>query len=305
MEVLKIENLSKKFGTQKVLDEISFSVKEGSIFGFIGQNGAGKTTTMRMILGLLKKDSGEILVMDEKVHFGETKTNRNIGYLPDVPEFYGYMSAKEYLGLCGEITDMPKDRIKERTEEMLELVGLENSKKKIRSYSRGMKQRLGIAQALLNEPKLLICDEPTSALDPKGRKEILDILQKVKGKSTVIFSTHILSDVERICDEVAVLHGGKIVLQGTLSEIRSKHRKEGLVIEFMTGKEKETFLREEKMAGYRTEANENGTGVVLHGLDLEKMQLDVYEALLRLKMAAVKIEVMEPTMENLFLEVVK
>ena len=305
MEVLKIENLSKKFGTQKVLDEISFSVKEGSIFGFIGQNGAGKTTTMRMILGLLKKDSGDILVMDEKVHFGETKTNRNIGYLPDVPEFYGYMSAKEYLGLCGEITDMPKDRIKERTEELLELVGLENSKKKIRSYSRGMKQRLGIAQALLNEPKLLICDEPTSALDPKGRKEILDILQKVKGKSTVIFSTHILSDVERICDEVAVLHGGKIVLQGTLSEIRSKHRKEGLVIEFMTGKEKETFLREEKMAGYRTEANENGTGVVLHGLDLEKMQLDVYEALLRLKMTTVKIEVMEPTMENLFLEVVK
>lgn len=305
MEVLKIENLSKKFGTQKVLDEISFSVKEGSIFGFIGQNGAGKTTTMRMILGLLKKDSGEILVLDEKVHFGETKTNRNIGYLPDVPEFYGYMSAKEYLGLCGEITDMPKDRIKERTDELLELVGLENNKKKIRSYSRGMKQRLGIAQALLNEPKLLICDEPTSALDPKGRKEILDILQKVKGKSTVIFSTHILSDVERICDEVAVLHGGKIVLQGTLSELRSKHRKEGLVIEFMTGKEKESFLIEEKMAGYRNEAKENGTGVILYGPNLEKMQLDVYEVLLRLKMAAVKIEVMEPTMENLFLEVVK
>ena len=305
MEVLKIENLSKKFGTQKVLDEISFSVKEGSIFGFIGQNGAGKTTTMRMILGLLKKDSGEILVLDEKVHFGETKTNRNIGYLPDVPEFYGYMSAKEYLGLCGEITDMPKDRIKERTDELLELVGLENNKKKIRSYSRGMKQRLGIAQALLNEPKLLICDEPTSALDPKGRKEILDILQKVKGKSTVIFSTHILSDVERICDEVAVLHGGKIVLQGTLSELRSKHRKEGLVLEFMTGKEKETFLKEEKMAGYRNEAKENGTGVILYGPDLEKMQLDVYGALLRLKLTTVKIEVVEPTMENLFLEVVK
>jgi len=305
VEVLNIENLSKKFGAQKVLDEISFSVKEGSIYGFIGQNGAGKTTTMRMILGLLKKDSGEILVMDEKVHFGETKTNRNIGYLPDVPEFYGYMSAKEYLGLCGEITDMPKDRIKERTEELLELVGLENNKKKIRSYSRGMKQRLGIAQALLNEPKLLICDEPTSALDPKGRKEILDILQKVKGKSTVIFSTHILSDVERICDEVAVLHGGKIVLQGTLSELRSKHRKEGLVLEFMTGKEKETFLKEEKMAGYRNEAKENGTGVILYGPDLEKMQLDVYGALLRLKLTTVKIEVVEPTMENLFLEVVK
>ena len=305
MEVLKIESLSKKFGSQKVLDEISFSVREGSIFGFIGQNGAGKTTTMKMILGLLKKDAGEIFVAGEKVHFGETKTNRYIGYLPDVPEFYGYMSAKEYMALCGEITGMPKEKIRERTEELLRLVGLENSRKKIRSYSRGMKQRLGIAQALLNEPKLLICDEPTSALDPKGRKEILDILYKVKGKSTVIFSTHILSDVERICDEVAVLHGGKIVLEGTLSELRMRHRKEGLMLEFMNGQEKETFLMHEKVAGYRNEARENGTGVILFGPDLNKMQLDVYGTLVELKMTAVKIEVLEPTMENLFLEVVQ
>src|SRR5690606_9111798 len=144
---------------------------------------------------------------------------------PDVPEFYGYMDPMEYLKLCGEIAGLTKSQIKSRSEELLELVGLkEHRKKKIGGFSRGMKQRLGIAQALLNEPKLLICDEPTSALDPIGRKEILDILQKVKGKTTVIFSTHILSDVERICDEVAVLHGGNIVLQGSLSELRSKHR---------------------------------------------------------------------------------
>ena len=305
MDILRIEGLSKSFGSQSVLDGISFSVKAGSIFGFIGQNGAGKTTTMKIILGLLKKDGGEIFVAGEKVSFGETRTNRNIGYLPDVPEFYGYLTAQEYLNLCGEVTDMAKEKIKERSKELLQLVGLAENRKKIRSYSRGMKQRLGIAQALLNEPKLLICDEPTSALDPKGRKEILDILQAIKGESTIIFSTHILSDVERICDEVAVLHEGSIVLEGTLSELRSKHRKEGLVMEFLTGKDKALFLAEEALKSYRTEVGENGTGLNLYGQDVEMMQLKVYEILLKLKMTAVKIEVMEPTMENLFLEVVK
>ena len=196
MEVLKIEGLKKAFGSSEVIKGIDLSVTEGKIFGFIGQNGAGKTTTMKMILGLLEKDQGEIYVCGEPVKYGETRTNRYIGYLPDVPEFYSYMTPMEYLSLCGEITGMEKEKIKKRSEELLSLVGLPISKKRIGTFSRGMKQRLGIAQALLNEPKLLICDEPTSALDPMGRMEILRILQSVKGKTTVIFSTHILSDVE-------------------------------------------------------------------------------------------------------------
>lgn len=212
MGILEIRNISKSFGDNKVLDGLSFSVPENSIFGFVGQNGAGKTTTMKMILGLLKADSGSISVCGEKVSFGQTKTNRDIGYLPDVPEFYSYMRPKEYLKLCGEITGLPNEKIKARSEELLTLVGLQGINKKIGGFSRGMKQRLGIAQALLNEPRLLICDEPTSALDPLGRKEILDILQQVKGKTTVIFSTRILSDVERVCDQVAVLHKGKLAL---------------------------------------------------------------------------------------------
>lgn len=305
MDILRIEGLSKSFGAQKVLDGISFSVKEGSIFGFIGQNGAGKTTTMKLILGLLRKDSGEIYVAGEKVSFGETRTNRNIGYLPDVPEFYRYLSAREYLELCGEVTDMPKEKIRVRSKELLRLVGLEDNRKKIRGYSRGMKQRLGIAQALLNEPKLLICDEPTSALDHKGRKEILDILQAIKGESTIIFSTHILSDVERICDEVAVLHEGGIVLNGTLSELKSNHRKEGLAVEFLTAKDQGLFLDEVEIKRFRHEVKGNGEGVILYGQNVEKIQLVVLETLLKLSMTAVKIEVIEPTMENLFLEVVQ
>lgn len=239
--MLKIENLSKTFGTHKVLDGISFSVPEGSIFGFIGANGAGKTTTMKLILGLLAPDGGNIYVCDERVSFGSSKTNRHIGYLPDVPEYYSYMHPREYLKLCGEITGMNASTIKARSDELLQLVGL-TTNKKIGSFSRGMKQRLGVAQALLNEPKLLICDEPTSALDPVGRKEIIDILRKIKGKTTVIFSTHILSDVERICDSAAVLNKGKIVLNGSLNELKTRHGDSDTTIHFKTAADREKFL---------------------------------------------------------------
>lgn len=176
---------------------------------------------MKMILGFLKKDEGSIKVFGEEVSFGQSKTNRFIGYLPDVPEFYGYMTAKEYLNLCGAITGLSKNEIKNKSVELLELVGLRDVNKRISVYSRGMKQRLGIAQALLNSPKLLICDEPTSALDPLGRKEILDIILKIKDSTTVIFSTHILSDVEAICDHVVVLDKGKNVLEGSIDELKN------------------------------------------------------------------------------------
>lgn len=232
MAILKIKGLKKRFGSHAVIDDLDLSVPEQSVFGFIGPNGAGKTTTMKMVLGLLKPDEGSIEVCGEAVSYGETKTNRHLGYLPDVPEYYGYMKPREYLHLCGTITGMNKEAIKERSAELLDLVGLADADRKIAGFSRGMKQRLGIAQALLNEPQLLICDEPTSALDPVGRKEILDILLAVRKKTTVIFSTHILSDVERICDHVAVLHEGKIQLAGTLAEIKARHTHNGYLIEF-------------------------------------------------------------------------
>ena len=203
MDMLHIADLHKRFGDKEVLKGLNLSVKEHSIFGFIGKNGAGKTTTMKTVLGLLRADAGEINVGGKKVVYGQTATNHYIGYLPDVPEFYPFMTASEYLCFCGEIAGMEKLQIKKRSQELLELVGLGNEVHRIKGFSRGMKQRLGIAQALLNRPKLLICDEPTSALDPVGRKEILGILQAVRDQTTVLLSTHILSDVERICTDIA------------------------------------------------------------------------------------------------------
>lgn len=218
MNVLTIKNLHKSFNGKAVIDDLSLTVEAHSIYGFIGNNGTGKTTTMKMILGLLKPDSGMISVCGEPVEFGNTATNRHIGYLPDVPEFYSYMNAEEYLKLCAEITNINKKERQSRIEALLELVGLAGESSKIKTYSRGMKQRLGIAQALINKPRLLICDEPTSALDPKGRVEILNILKQITKETTVIFSTHILTDVERICDKAGILHNGEVVREIDLTE---------------------------------------------------------------------------------------
>jgi ABC-2 type transport system ATP-binding protein len=296
MDVLSIKNLSKSFGKEKVIDGLAFSVPEGSIFGFIGKNGAGKTTTMKMALGLLPSDGGEIEVCGERVSFGQTQTNRHIGYLPDVPEFYGFMRPKEYLSLCGEITGMGAAKIKARSIELLSLVGLSGANKKISGFSRGMKQRLGIAQALLNEPRLLICDEPTSALDPVGRKEILDILRQLKGKTTVVFSTHILSDVERICDRIVVLNKGKAALSGTLAELRAKRRTDSLVVEFATAEEKAQF------AALIEPAEQTETTATFHASSLRETQARVMEILLQSGLLPLKLEVAEATIENLFLE---
>ncbi len=221
MDMLTLDDVKIGFNDRQVLKGVSFSVPENTVFGFVGQNGAGKTTTMKIILGLLKADYGTVKVNGQTVTSGQNKTNRFIGYLPDVPEFYSYMTPSEYLNFCGQITRMSPSAIKKKSEELLELCGLSGEKHRIKGFSRGMKQRLGIAQALLNEPKLLICDEPTSALDPVGRKEILDILVAAKQKTTVLFSTHILSDVERICDELAFLHNGVIMKCGTIDDIKT------------------------------------------------------------------------------------
>ena len=303
MEALKIENLHKSFGKNTIINGLSMSIPKNTIFGFLGKNGAGKTTTMKMILGFLKIDEGSIEVFGEEVSFGQSKTNRFIGYLPDVPEFYGYMTAKEYLNLCGSITGLNKNETKNKSEELLELVGLRDVNKRISGYSRGMKQRLGIAQALLNSPKLLICDEPTSALDPLGRKEILDIILKIKDFTTVIFSTHILSDVEAICDHVVVLDKGKNVLEGSIDELKNIKRKNTIKIRFKSNKELKVFKSLDKFSNLVT--NEKGDILYLTDEDNKIKDIDILYELYKLNIFPLEIKIEEPTLENIFMEVTK
>ena len=304
--VLEIKNLCKSFGDLSVIDNLSIKVEENSVFGFIGKNGAGKTTTMKMILGFLKADKGEIYICGEKVEFGNNKTNKYIGYLPDVPEYYGYMTPKEYLKLCGEICGMNKEKIREKSDELLHLVGLEDNKnRRIKGFSRGMKQRLGIAQALLNEPKLLICDEPTSALDPVGRKDILDILLKVKDRTTIIFSTHILSDVERVCDNIGVLNNGKLALCGSLSEIKNNNIRNSIVLEVideeLAKKAKEVI--ENSMLGYEIKVEEKEIKFDVN--NVRKDGNEILKLIINEGIMISKFEILEPSLENIFLEVIE
>lgn len=305
MNILTISDLSKSFNNQQIINNLNLHIPAGTIFGLIGKNGAGKTTTMKMILGLLKPDSGYIIVNNEMVKYGQTKTNRYIGYLPDVPEFYNYMTTQQYLKLCGEIIGLSKKEIRERTLKLLDLVGLQDVEKRIGGFSRGMKQRLGIAQALLSKPKLLICDEPTSALDPVGRKEILDILLKIKGHTTVLFSTHVLSDVERICDYVAVLNAGKIVTSGTLSEIKALHGHDQILVEFANTNDLEKFKNSKGIRQYSFQMEKYHNQIIISNRNIEMLYKQILETITEVNTYPLKLEIVEPSLERLFLEVTK
>ncbi|GFI28933.1 putative ABC transporter ATP-binding protein YxlF [Lachnospiraceae bacterium] len=296
MEMLTLSHVAKSFGSKQVLRDVSFSVPEHTVFGFVGQNGAGKTTAMKLILGLLDADGGEISVNGRPVRYGNTPTNQYVGYLPDVPEFYDYMTPEEYLCFCGEIAGMPKGERKSRSRELLRLVGLEQDNRRIKGFSRGMKQRLGIAQALFCRPRLLICDEPTSALDPVGRRELLDILVNVKEQTTVLFSTHILSDVEHICDEIAFLHEGNIVLQGPLEKVRRKRRDTGVELELARTEEVKFLLSEFPFLEL------SGSNRIL--LKEAKKLPDVLRLIADRNLAILRLERQEAALEDLFLEVV-
>lgn len=295
MEMLSVQGLRKRFGSREILKGVELSVPEHSVFGFVGLNGAGKTTTMKAVLGLLKPDSGEIFAAGERVAYGRTPSLQ-MGYLPDVPEFYGYMTPLEYLELCGGAAGLKAGERRVRSRELLERCGLAGENRRIKGFSRGMKQRLGIAQALLSRPRLLICDEPTSALDPVGRKELLDLLAAMREETTVIFSTHILADVERICTDVAFLNEGKVTVQGSVSKIREMHASREFLIEVSREgegarlRELAPELRQTGKTAFQFSGGEEELFVLLRTLADSRIGVE-------------KLERIEPSLESLFLEV--
>jgi len=215
-QIIKTIDLTKEFRSsfsfRKVtaLTDLSLEVKRGEVFGFLGPNGAGKTTTFKLLVGLLHPTRGKIFLWEEDHYKVELKSK--IGFLPESPYFYSYLKAKEYLHLCGQLCGINYKERQNKVDTLLERVGLithENSL--IKTFSKGMLQRLGLAQALIHDPELLILDEPMSGLDPLGRKEVRDIMLELKAQGkTIIFSTHILSDVETVCDQVGIIINGSL-----------------------------------------------------------------------------------------------
>ena len=209
--VLKLSNVNKTIGKKKIIDDISFEVKEGEIFGFLGPNGAGKTTTIKMIMGFLSVDSGEIFINGTSIKKNYEKAMSNLGGIVENPEMYNTLSGLTNLQMYARLHD---GVTKARIDEVVALVGMENRiKEKVKKYSLGMKQRCGLAQAILHKPKVLILDEPTNGLDPAGIRELRDILKKLayEDKITVFISSHLLSEMELMCDRVAIINNGKIL----------------------------------------------------------------------------------------------
>jgi ABC-2 type transport system ATP-binding protein len=218
---IKIQNLSKIYGQQRAVDDISFEVNKGEIVGFLGPNGAGKSTTMKILTGYIPATSGTAEVNGMDVKKKPKAVKRSIGYLPEHNPLYLDMYVREFLEFVGSMYDLKGNSLKNRVEEVIELVGLSLEKaKKIGQLSKGYRQRVGIAQAFIHDPEVLILDEPTTGLDPNQLIEIRGLIKQIGQNKTVIFSTHIMQEVEAICDRVIIINRGKIVADGNLNELK-------------------------------------------------------------------------------------
>ncbi len=238
-----VENLTKKYGAQRAVDNISFRVKTGEILGFLGPNGAGKTTTMKAITTYLTPNEGNIMVGDYSVYDNPDMVKKNIGYLPENNPLYNEMPVIDYLKFVAELQGIDKPKIKDKILEMIHVCGLEGEKhKKIGELSKGYRQRVGLAQALIHDPQVLILDEPTAGLDPNQIVEIRELIKKIGREKTVLLSSHILAEVEATCDRILIINKGKIVADGTSRDLRKQSEgREVLKVKIEEGDKNDVF----------------------------------------------------------------
>jgi ABC-2 type transport system ATP-binding protein len=239
-KAIEVYDLTKRFAGHRALSGIDFSVQRGSIHGFLGPNGAGKTTAIKIILGLIPATSGRVRVLGEPLRFGR-KLNflQHLNYLPQDPVFPEGLTGREALNLVADIYRLDRKKSRSRIDRLLNYFQLSDAaSRRVGAYSRGMQQRLGVAAVLLSEPELLILDEPVSALDPEGRRRVLEIILKLKGRATVFFSSHILADVERVCDHVTIIEKGKKLLDADTNELLNRYSMEQYLITVKPGQEK-------------------------------------------------------------------
>ncbi|MGA9397360.1 MAG: ABC transporter ATP-binding protein [Anaerolineaceae bacterium] len=305
MNAIEINDLSKHYGSVKALDGLNLSVASGSVFGFLGPNGAGKTTTLRILTGLARANGGRASIAGKPLD-SRGGTARLVGYLPEEPTFYTWMTPLELLDHVGRIFGQPVNERLKQARQLLELVGLyESSKRRIAGFSRGMRQRLGLAQALMNDPQVLLLDEPVSALDPEGRKEVLEMIAALKGSATVFMSTHILTDVERICDMVGIIDRGKLVTEGRRSELMARYQVNALLVEVETGHEADLSKWVNKLkTKWLTGARLEGATARIAVNDIEIARRELLSLLSQTGLPVLRFEVATPTLEDVFLQLV-
>ncbi|WP_342559206.1 ABC transporter ATP-binding protein [Metasolibacillus sp. FSL K6-0083] len=286
MTLLQVEQLTKNFVGKNVVDGVSFELEPLTATALIGPNGAGKTTTMSMIVGLLQQTSGTVTMQVVQDIRG------SVGFLPQYPQFYPWLSALEYVEMVGKLSGVPARGLREKSIKMLEYVGLGDAlHKKTATFSGGMKQRLGIAQAIIHEPKLLLLDEPVSALDPIGRQEIMNLLKELQQQTTILYSTHILHDAEKMTDQVLFMKNGQLVEQGSLVSIQQKYADPRYHIQ---------FVREQEAANFAVRYAGQLDGLSVY-LPIQQTMQQVLQLLATEQLEIVKVERVTASLDEIFI----
>ncbi|MBJ8112191.1 ABC transporter ATP-binding protein [Bacillus cereus group sp. N6] len=296
---LEIRNVTKSFKGKIAVNTFSMELQSGECVGLIGPNGAGKSTLIKVISDIINPDVGEVLLNGIKI----SKMKREIGYLPQYPNFFHWMTARETLMFMGQLSGMKKEALSKSIPKILEKVGLSGEEdSKVSTFSGGMKQRLGIAQALLHKPALIVMDEPVSALDPIGRREVLNLIEEIKKDTTILLSTHILSDAEEICERFVMIKDGTKIEDTTITELLQRNSENKLIIE-ITAKDREwidvvknlPYVKDVEVIGLKVK-------VKVESIKINKNML--LQNALEHKVDIVKFEINNDTLEEIFLKLV-
>jgi ABC-2 type transport system ATP-binding protein len=300
------QGLTRTYGKVNALDALDLEVEQGSVFGYLGRNGAGKTTTIRLLTGLAHPTKGDAWVNGIQVTGGDERARAQFGYLPEVPAFYTWMTPLEYLHYIGQLFDIDSKERKQRVDELLEISGLQKAaKRRIGGFSRGMRQRLGLAQAMINHPPVLFLDEPTSALDPAGRKSVLDMIDNMRRKTTIFLSSHILADIERVCDTIAIIHEGNLILVSDRDELMSRYQSNTIELEsdlfeieedgpFLTALRNQTWVAEIELLGKIIKVMVN---------DPKQAKEQMLKMIVNYELTVDRYEWIRPSLEEVFLDI--
>jgi ABC-2 type transport system ATP-binding protein len=304
---IKTEELTKYYGTVKALRKLNLEIPENVVFGFLGPNRAGKSTTIKLLTAFACPTSGRAFVAGEKVTNSNLALRAKIGFLPDVPAFYDWMTGREFLHLVGELHNLSARDVKNRTEEMLDLAELKKAaNRRIGGYSRGMRQRLGIAQALINRPKVIFMDEPTSALDPIGRREVLELVSRLKQNATIFMSTHILSDVERVCDMVGIINKGNLIALSSVSDLQKQYARSVFEMEFV--EDGNRFVEALKQISWLSKpefiADHGHPMVRVTAVDITRAKRELPHIIGESGLTLTRYELVMPDLEDVFINVI-
>jgi ABC-2 type transport system ATP-binding protein len=306
MTAIETVGLSKDYGDVKALQNLNLVVQSGAVFGFLGRNGAGKTTTIRLLTGLARPTAGRAWVGGVETTRADSVARHAFGYLPQQPAFYKWMSAREFLLYAGRLFEMASDDLGKRADEVLELVDLQKAaRRKIGGFSGGMLQRLGLAQALIHRPAVLILDEPLSALDPAGRHEVINLLGALRSEATIFLSSHILADVERLCDTIGIIHEGVLLLVAGREELLADYPHNTVELEVRREQLPSVTPFLDALANYSWLAGvtQDETRVRITVKDVQQADQELLPAIVAHKLQLARYEWVRPSLEDIFLQV--